>query len=120
MGKLLDRKSLAFILKETKKFLRIKAGQTISEDLADLVYRIDMAISYAECCINDIHGLGYNYQRVRCLLVEAMEFLGVDGNAFAESTLETLDEAEKTLKPETIKCIRGIQDSRERLEALGL
>jgi len=120
MSKLLDRKSLAFILTETKKFLRIKAGQAVGDDLADLLYRIDMAISYAECCINDIHGLAYNYQRVRCLLVEAMEFFGVDERVFAKETLETLGEAEATLKPEVIGCIRGEHDARERFRVLGL
>ena len=120
MSKLLGRDSLAFILKETKKYLRIKAGQTIGDELADLVYRIDKAISYAECCINDIHGLGYNYQRARCLLIDALEFLGVDGCVFADMSITTLDDAEKASKPEAIKCIQGTQDARKRLVELGL
>jgi len=119
-NKLLDRKSLALILKETERFLMIKAGNSVSEDLADLFYRLDMAISYAECCINDIHGLNYNYQRTQCLLDEAVKFLGVDGKTFASVTIETLDMAIAALKPEIIGCIRGSQDSRKRMTELEL
>jgi len=120
MSKLLGRNSLAFFLTETRRYLRARAGETVGEDLADLMYRIDKAISYAECCINDIHGLGYNYQRARCLLVEAWELLGIDGRAFVSDGIASLDDAEKALKPEAIKCIQGTQDARKRLVELGL
>lgn len=120
MSKLLDRKDLADILKESKQFLLIKAGKEIGEELADLIYRMDKAVCYAECCINDIHGLDYNYQRAQCLLTEAMTFFGVDGVRFGKASMDEIKEAAEALKPEIIKCYQGTQDSRKRLAELGL
>jgi hypothetical protein len=80
----------------------------------------DMAVSYAECCINDLSGMSYNYQRAECLLTESLDFIGIDGKVFANESIDSLRDAREAIKPEIIKSIQGLHDSRLRFTELGL